>query len=315
MHHRLRTVALLLTLSIVNTPVIGDTEKTKPALKSTVPTDVIRDVDLDSIVKATRPKMQIVEAGTPIALSITDAMLQGVGDVKQYELSTAVTVENPDTEMRNFRVLTEINGTVRDRSGLFAIGSEQSVRKNLRIDFSLERGSVATLGITGTSSPPVKLVLVDQNGREHDRVARNIDYSRVRSASTTPTVREDLRVYRLRAELQSPTDRSNPSRDWSIKATLRVENTGTDIWNDAASVSVHYFRGRRGRLTRLDGLTGTTMPVPTGIRSSEYREMEVRTPRLLTPGSWYTAEAILNSRDDGNAGNNSVTYEFYIYDH
>jgi hypothetical protein len=120
-----------------------------------------------------------------------------------------------------------------------------------------------------------------------------------------------LRIYRLRVVTQAPHDPDNRTKDWSTKATIRIENTGTAYWNDAASVTVTYALGRSEPLTPIDGVAGITKPIPPGIRQGDSVQLELRLPRTFRSRRWYTATARLNSPDDQVAENNLSTFIFY----
>lgn len=280
--------------------------------KTKLPPVDYKGADTENLLEAARPKMRIVDATTPEVLSVETVRLAGNRTGQRYELRYSVTVENTDTATRQYRILTDISGTVRDTSRQFVIGGGQRIRKTVRFSFDFEGSRIELIGFSGVGHYPVKIIVVDSSNAEHARVARQVDFSRLNNASPTPaTVRQDLRIYRLRIDPQSPADRGNPTKDWSIKATLRVANTGTDYWDDAASVTVTYSRGRGDRLEPIGGVAGVTKPIPPGIRRGESRNVELRLPRSLTTG-YYTAIARLTSRDDQHSANNTSRYEFYV---
>ena len=287
-----------------------DTSTIDPAIKRP-PVDH-KGVDAKKLLEAARPKMQITEATTPEVLSVETVNI-GVGRTAQrYEFRYSVTVENSDTATKQYRIRTEISGTIRDTSRQFVIGGGQRIRKTVRFSFNFDGSRIELIGFSSSGQYPVKIIVVDSTDAEHDRVARQIDFSRLSNESpTSATVRQDLRIYRLRIDPQSPYDRGNPTKDWSIKATLRVENTGTDYWDDAASVTVTFSRGRGDRLEPIDGVAGVTKPIPRDIRRGESRNIELRLPRSLATG-YYTATARLTSRDDQNPRNNMSRHEFYV---
>jgi hypothetical protein len=257
--------------------------------------------------------IQIVEATTAIALSSRSVTTPSGDPAQRYELTYSVTVENRSSTTRYFRILTEIAGSVRDRSGHFVIGGEQSVRKTIRFSFDLELLGIALTGFLTPGGNPVNIILAGNEGTEYDRVARRVDLTRVDTGPTPPSARNDLRVYRLRVVTQAPYDPDNRTKDWSTKATIRIENTGTAYWDDAASVTVTYARGQSEPLTPIEGVAVITKPIPPGIRQGEYVQIELRLPRALRSQRWYTATARLNSPDDEIAENNLRTFVFYRY--
>ncbi len=244
--------------------------------------------------------VEIVDISRPMVASGGTIYVQGLGERKENLVTFNLTIENTGSESILLRVVTKVAGIERNRSDQFEVGSGQRLQKFIHFQMLREPGDIGFSRFVGTGSP-LTVCLKDSEERILDRKSPSIDWI---TRPVEAAIDLDLRLYRLMVYTRSVED--------TLRATVNIENTGTHSWENNVSVTVQYFKGRGGRLSPFDGVSGETRALRPALGPGESIELEYQLDTTL-PHGWYTVKAFLGSDQDGKQDNNTLWKEFYVY--
>jgi hypothetical protein len=186
MRRRHQTLAVAMLVVLFNAgpalPQIALPDSTTNAISR----DVIREVDIEAALRAMEKKLDIVGITPAEIRHLGRVSVQGEGVFDEYEFLCDVTIVNPHTDGRQFRVVTELKEkdeedsrivrgipnqeriTILNRSEETGIRAGQRIVKELRFRFRRPDGDMSLLYLRGGGSSPVRVVVVDTNNVEHD---------------------------------------------------------------------------------------------------------------------------------------------------